>query len=167
VLGRQVKTCGHTSNSGKTFDRGKIVDVDSRREIAGEIGREKAFLGRFSVRQGESECHAALRVKKFNHRRVAVQQAKAQHDRPPRRHHSDIPGRRQRELHSLSLGRLGWPRVDCVKKRAADLPLPFPYQGNQLADFVIAVVLVLGVPDEHRQHQLSLPVREFYRPSHA
>ena len=39
------------------------------------------------------------------------------------------------------------PGVDSIEERAADLPLPFPYQGNQLADFFIAIVFVPGAPD--------------------
>jgi hypothetical protein len=56
--------------------------------------------------------------------------------------------------------------VDCVEDSAADLPLPFPYPGNQLADFLVVIVFISGVI-EHPAHHFVLPGSEFYRPSHA
>jgi hypothetical protein len=59
------------------------------------------------------------------------------------------------------LGRpFGFVRApNCLEYRTADPPLPLPNQGRQLANFVVRVVSVLFVSDEHCQHHFGLPVR--------
>jgi hypothetical protein len=170
-LGRQVKTSGHASQRSQLFDSGVIVDVDPRRIFLREIGSHHVFVGELSVREWKGERCAASRVEKLDPWGIAMQYSKAQHDAsalPPSRSGSLTPRRdasQRRRRHSLSRLCPDWG-VDRIEKAASDLPLPFPYQGDQLADFYVTVIFVSGVPDEHRQHHFGLPFRELYRPSH-
>jgi hypothetical protein len=39
--------------------------------------------------------------------------------------------------------------VQCIKKNSTDSPLPFPNQGNQLADFFVRIVDIYFISNEH------------------
>ena len=45
---------------------------------------------------------------------------------------------------------------NCFEESAADPPLPLPYQGHQLANLIVGVVLDPFIPDEHCQHHFGL-----------
>jgi hypothetical protein len=56
---------------------------------------------------------------------------------------------------------------NCLKESATNSPLPFPDQCNELANFIVRVVAILFVPNEHCQHHFGLPVRKLDCSSHS